>query len=271
MLKRLTLISSITVALVSGANATPDQQGLAPSSPWNVDYAESECRLTRTFGTGPEALMLRISRGINLKAVEYTIAGKSLKIRDWNYDALLQLDPGGASYKFPALWYRLPTGEAALRVFGESGLKPEETAATRTLSLAVEGAESLRLAVGNLEKPFAALDACYDDLLTTWGIDPAKIRALKTIAEPVDIRSWHLFENGWARDAAKDKKWMTVRLDIDDTGRAKSCKALASSGSVELDAKVCALAIKNARLLPAVSASGEKVEAPIVVSIQIRE
>ncbi|MEI4509083.1 energy transducer TonB [Sphingopyxis sp. CCNWLW253] len=271
MLKRLALVPPIAAALVPAANADPGREILTPSSPWNIDYAESECRLARTFGTGAEALTLRISRGANLKAVEYTVASKSLKIRDWNYNVLLRLGPGGTSYKLPILWYRLPTGETALQIFGETGLKPDEIASTRMLALEVDGAEPLQLAVGNLEQPFAALESCYDDLLTTWGIDPAGIRDLKKPAEPVDIRSWRVFENGWARDVPKDRKWMTVRLDIDGSGKATACKALVSSGSAELDTKVCALAAKNARLVPAVAASGEKVGAPFVLRIQMRE
>jgi len=270
MLNFLSFVPSI-IALVSATNADPGHKALAPSSPWNVDYAESECRLARTFGTGAEALTLRISRAANLKAVEYTVASKSLKIRDWNDSVLLRLEPGGTSHKLPMLWYRLPTGEAALRAFGENGLGAAEIATTRTISLEVDGADPLQLAVGNIEKPLAALDSCYDDLLTTWGIDPVHIRNLKTPAEPIDIWSWRVFETGWARDAPKDKKWMAVRLDVNDAGRATSCRALASSGSVELDAKVCALTVKNARLVPAVSASGEKVGAPFVLRIQMRE
>lgn len=271
MLNRFSLLPAIAAALVLAGNADPGRGGLAPSSPWNVDYAEAECRLSRTFGTDADSLTLRISRGVNLKAVEYTVASKSLKIRDWNYRVLLRLEPGGTSYKLPMLWYRLPSGEAALQVFGESGLNLAEIASTRTLSMEFDGAEPLQLAVGNLDKPLAALDACYDDLLTGWNIDPAAVRNLKAAAQPVDIGSWRVFENGWARDAPKDKKWMTVRLDVNETGKATECKALASSGSAELDAKVCAMSVKNARFIPAISVSGEKVGAPFLLRIQMRE
>jgi TonB family protein len=270
MLNHHSIMPSIAVALVSVANAD-GPEALAPSSPWNVDYAESECRLSRTFGAGAETFIFRISRSASLKAVEYTVAGKSLKIRDWNYSVLLRLGPGGTSYKLPILWYRLPSGEAAVRMLAESGLNPEETASTRTLSMDFDNSEPLQLAVGNLGKPLAALESCYDDLLKSWNIDPAGIRGLKTAARPVDIHAWHVFEDGWARDVPKDKKSMIVRLDVNETGRATACKGLVSSGSPEVDAKVCALTVRNARFVPATSASGDKVGAPYVLQIQIRE
>lgn len=271
MLNLLTIVPSIASAAALTANADATQAGLPPSSSWNVDYAESECRLSRTFGTGAEMFTLRITRGANLKGLEYAVAGKSLKIRDWNYNVLLGLGPSGASYKLPMMWYRLPTGEGAFRFFSEDVLKPDEIASTRALSMKFDVSEPIRFAVGGLGKPFAALDSCYKDLLLTWGIDPATIDGLKKTAEPIDIQSWHVFEPGWARRAAKDKSVMTVRLDVNATGKATGCKALASSGSTEVDTSVCALSVKNARLSPAISASGEKVAAPFVLQIQMRE
>ena len=268
MLDRL---SRIALALASAADAAQAQAPLAPSSSWNVDYAESECRLSRTFGPADDTITLRIIRGASLKAVEYTLAGTSLKIRDWNYNVLLRLGPDGTSHKLPVLSYRLPTGEGALQIIGENELRPAEIASTRTLSVELDGAEPLQLAVGSLDKPFAALNACYDDLLTSWGIDPTKVRDLKTAARPLNMQSWSIFENIWASDAAKGSKWMTIRLDVNEIGKAQTCKTLASSGSAELDAKICAAAIKKARFVPAASASGEKVGAPFVLRIQMRE
>lgn len=271
MLNLFALVPSIASAAALTANADAAQEALTPSSSWNVDYAEAECRLSRTFGTGAEIFTLRIKRGANLKGFEYAVAGKSLKIRDWNYNVLLELGPDGASYKLPVLWYRLPTGEGAFRFFSEDALKPDEIASTRALSMKFDVSEPIRFAVGSLGKPLAALDSCYNDLLVTWGIDPAAIDSLKKTAQPVDFQSWRVFEPSWARHAAKDKSVMTVRLDVSPTGKATGCKALASSGSTEVDAKVCALAVKNARFEPAISASGAKVAAPFVLQIQMRE
>ncbi len=267
----MTNLTPLIASLIAlAANANSAGEGLPPSSSWNVDYAETECRLSRTFGTGTEMFTFRITRGANLKSIEYAVASKSLKIIDSNYSVTLRLDPTGMTYKMPLLWYRLPSGEGALRFVGDEAFKPDEIALARTFSLELNGLKPIRLAVGNMQKPMTALDACYGDLLIAWGINPAQIQGLKKTVQPIDINSWWVFRPGWAREAAKDKSWMTARLDVSEAGKATYCKVLASSGSAELDARVCTLALKNARLSPAISASGEKVAAPFVFNIQMR-
>lgn len=267
----LTLALSAAAAVAPADNGGAAQQGLLPSSPWNIDYAESECRLSRTFSAGADSYTLRIIRGASLKGVEYVVAGKSLKIRDWNYSGSLGLRPGEGAYKLPVAWYRLPTGESAFRLIAKDAFRPDEIASTRGLVMEFDGAEPLLFVVGNLEEPLAALASCHDDLLTGWGIEPANIRNLKTTSKPIDLLSWHLYDDAWARKVAKDKIWMSVRLDVSETGKVVGCHTLTSSGSAEVDAKVCALAVKNARFEPAISTAGEKVKAPFVLKIQVRE
>jgi hypothetical protein len=267
----LLLALSAAAAVAPADNRGPAQQGLLPSSPWNVDYAEAECRLSRTFGAGADSYTLRIIRGANLKGVQYVVAGKSLKIRDWNYSGTLGLRPGERAYKLMVAWYRIPSGESAFQLLADDALKPDEIAPTRGLVMEFDGAEPLAFAVGNLEKPLAALDSCYDDLLTGWGVDPAKIRNLKAAPDPIDLHTWHLYDDAWVGKAAKGKTWMSVRLDVSETGKAVGCQTLSSSGSAEVDTKVCALSVKNARFKPAISTAGDKVIAPFILKIQIRE
>ncbi len=271
MTNLLLLALSAAAAVAPADNGGAAQQGLLPSSPWNVDYADAECRLSRTFGAGADGYILRIIRGSNLKGVQYVVAGKSLKIRDWNYSGTLGLRPGEGAYKLMVAWYRLPTGESAFQLLAPDGLRPDEIASTRGLVIEFDGAEPLVFAVGNLEKPLAALASCYDDLLTGWGVDPANIRNLKTAPDPIDLHNWHLFDDAWVGKAAKGKIWMSVRLDVSETGKAVGCQTLSSSGSDEVDTKVCALSVKNARFKPAISTAGGKVNAPFILKIQIRE
>lgn len=271
MTNLLLLALSAAAAVAPADNGGAARQGLLPSSPWNVDYADAECRLSRTFGAGADGYTLRIIRGANLKGVQYVVAGQSLKIRDWNYSGTLGLRPGEGAYKLMVAWYRLPTGESAFQLLAPDGLRPDEIASTRRLAMEFDGAEPLVFAVGNLEKPLAALASCYDDLLTGWGVDPANIRNLKTAPDPIDLHNWHLFDDAWIGKAEKGKIWMSVRLDVSETGKALGCQTLSSSGSAEVDTKVCALSVRNARFKPATSTTGGKVKAPFILKIQIRE
>jgi hypothetical protein len=48
----LSIAAMGAVCAISAATARPDlpPEALAPTSPWNIDYADESCRLERAFG-----------------------------------------------------------------------------------------------------------------------------------------------------------------------------------------------------------------------------
>lgn len=51
---------------------------LQPSSKWQVDYADKECRLTGSFGTGKDAIFFRLARGTSFNKFDIILAGLSV-------------------------------------------------------------------------------------------------------------------------------------------------------------------------------------------------
>jgi len=93
MIKLTAFPPLVTSVIALAANAASAAEGLPPSSSWNVDYAETECRLSRTFGAGKESFTFRIPHGANFKTVESAIASKSLKYHSSNFKLFLCFFP----------------------------------------------------------------------------------------------------------------------------------------------------------------------------------
>ena len=83
--------SHISVGVARAAEAPV----LAPSSPWRVDYADEECRLLRTFGTGADAVTMRLARGSGLQSFDMVIAGTNIPRLGDDVKVTLKLETQG--------------------------------------------------------------------------------------------------------------------------------------------------------------------------------
>lgn len=261
----LVTLSAVTTFTAAPAEKPGDAPLLiAPSSSWNVDYADSECRLSRNFGQGADMLTFRAARGASFRGFEYVIAGKGLRNRTWLYLVKMRVDPGAIDAKLDGIWYNLPTGENAFRFVSEDAPVFDTATPDKQIVLTFENAPPIQLKAGRLGEALAALQACHDDLLASWGIDAAAVRALKAPAVPANYNFWaplyaaspRFFRTGGG---------MTVKLDISPTGTISGCKVVASSKSEELDAMTCPAIVKRPKFKPALSSEGRPVAAPFVV------
>ena len=72
-----TMVASAVFAPAASAKKQP--QVLQPSSKWNLDYAESKCRLLRTFGEGDDEVVLIMDQSRPGDVFSMTVAGKPMK------------------------------------------------------------------------------------------------------------------------------------------------------------------------------------------------
>ena len=76
-----------SAVLASAASAKDEPQVLQPSSKWNLDYAERNCRLLRTFGEGDDKVVLimdqiRPGDTFSMTVAESPMAGLRLDARN---------------------------------------------------------------------------------------------------------------------------------------------------------------------------------------------
>jgi hypothetical protein len=103
---------------------------------------------------------------------------------------------------------------------------------------------------------------CLDDLLASWGLDPA-VQAALTRQATTD------FDERWVgpivraqADLARsaDASAVSARLLVDETGKATDCRLLEGVATQDRTGKFCEAVIKWAEFAPALDANGQPVK-----------
>lgn len=81
--------ASVFAGLPSVAMAEIDPYVLPAVSKWNVDYGQGKCRLSRTFGSGPNTHVLLLDQDRAGSAAAVTVAGPSFERFRVNREALI--------------------------------------------------------------------------------------------------------------------------------------------------------------------------------------
>ena len=276
---------------------------LAPATQWNLDYAENKCRLMRFFG-GTEAkdrVVLMAEQYSPSAAVELMIAGTTLRGLNERRGMTLQFGPA-----FPALDSDIQVGEfgesSPALLFGEvvPGFIPEngavhsEPTSSRdipapamsltpksSLSTAegakiewielVQGKRAYRLQTGAMDKVFAAMNACNDNLLASWGVDTGTYAGVAV--QPIVLNFPEV-----ARQVAKNYPQSAlragqmakrrVRLLIDETGTATDCLIIDTTEADRFDDKVCDIFTQTAEIEPARDSGNRPVPSYLVQTIR---
>ncbi len=289
IMHRLFFLTALIVAsgvLVSQPLAAQKQALiLKPSSKWIASYEDDSCRLLRQFGTENEtvtAIFNSYGPGDNFRLV---LAGKPFKIRQSSRPATLRFGPSeheqeaeflvGNLGKKPAMLFsgsmRIAAATEAEKVARENS-RPEENYAIAEISEERKAAVThlaigrplrrpVKLELGSMGKPFAALSTCVDELLTHWGIDVEKH---KTLSRPVHIIGdpgrW-IRSNDYPLDMIREGQPALVqfRLNVDHTGKTTACHIQQTTRPKEFDNAVCRALMKRSAFKPALDAEGQPI------------
>jgi outer membrane biosynthesis protein TonB len=234
-------------------------QSLIPASQWKVDYAERECRLTRTFGEKESAILFRLARGTSFTNYDIMLAGLAIPKQSKSVDIKVTIEPQNTQQSFEGQNRDIPNRkERVLRWFdGEtgpilSGPKDQDMLVTSDSKFAV------RLKMENFPAAIAAMQTCHDDLLKGWGIDGAAIRALKSLPEPKVSPSEWANTGDYPSDLLRSETGgdVSFKLDINAYGVPTDCVVIVTSKVEQLDKLTCKLMMQRAKFNPASGADG---------------
>ncbi len=241
---------------------------LPPSSPWQLDYAENECRLIREFGSGDNQLWLRIARGSTLDKFDMMVGGATLPKSNMIVDMTMSASSTGPAETKNALPYTAQIAGASHNIYSILG-------ADQSLLVAAANSEMLDLKIGSkaeiafqmkgLNKARTALSTCHDDLLTNvFKVDVAKMRALQSPPLPAKgVERWVTTDDYPTPALVKNLTGKTqLVLSVDEKGKIADCTVIISSGHASLDQTACALMKKRGSFTPAKDANGNDVAAP---------
>ena len=263
---------------------------LSPSSKWNLNYADDSCRLARIFGTGDDRMFLSLDRFEPGDEFLLVVAGKPLADRVPER-AALRFGPGengvidrlkgGSLTSYSPAFFRssaklvadasdetIKRGDwdreeylARLLAKAENRISPTIEASITWLEVTAKGKPPVRLNLGPMDQPMAALRGCTDELMTHWGIDVAAHANLTRPTIPVESPGDWLNSNDYPTDLlrAGQQGLVMVRLSVGVDGKPTQCYIQQSTRPAGFDEAVCKGLMRRARFEPALGADGKPI------------
>jgi hypothetical protein len=137
---------------------------------------------------------------------------------------------------------------------------PAMEAAAKSISVTRMTRERIFL-TGPLDKAFAALRNCTDDLVSSWGFDPVQQAQLARRPEPIGSPATWLRTSDYPQAMIKGGKQAQInfRLSIGADGAPTACEVQRSYNDKTFDEVTCTILMRRARFSPAVDPSGQAV------------
>lgn len=265
--------SSFIAVFVATAVALPAQAAplvLAPSSKWDMHYADDSCRLARVYGEGKDKVIVFMDRFSPAARVHVTMVGKPLSTGfDVRTPATFSFGPGLPEGKRKDA-LKGSTGEDKLPTLfiGPSDLlnregedlspqTPDDEAKITQFALTIRPRQIV-FQSGSLKAPMAALRACTDSLVKEWGLDPAVQARLSRPATPQSDPGKWLVSSDYPRGPLMMGASAIVyfRLMVSADGNPTGCHIQQATNSPEFTDFTCKLLMKRARFAPALDAAG---------------
>lgn len=272
-----TVAALAILVLPVAAGAKEEPLTLAPSSKWNIHYADDYCRLVRTFGTGDQAVTLLIDRFAPGARFRMSLVGPMMKRSSADGNATIRF---GSALPLQKLYFHSGdfNKDAPAWVFGSSirlrplatGVDPNSPAAppafeadeasVTEIAIGAPLRRHIVLQTGAMDKSFAALRACTDNLVAGWGVD---VERYHDAVRPVPLAS----PASWVTNAdyppdmarAYQPGLVEFRLSIDPAGKVTACHVQQSTNPESFNTAVCKAMMRRARFEPARDRDGEPI------------
>lgn len=289
-----TLITSAAVGIASfatPANAKDEKLPLIlmPSSPWNLDYADDSCRLARIFGEGDDKVAFYIERYEPGDRFFLMVAGGPLDGSS-RTNARFGFGPNGKEREgtgemgsfgayAPALFesnmalmplsddnddYNALTSFDAEKTAADTDVLGQELSAAQEaniewLEVQRRSKQPVRLALGPMGEPMAAMRTCTQQLLTDWGIDVEAHKGLTRRATPTRNPGRWMSSSDYPTGLLRKgmQGLVQVRLSVGTDGKPTQCHIQKSTRPQGFDDAVCDALMRKARFDPALDKDGK--------------
>jgi hypothetical protein len=249
-----------------------------PAGNWTADFGDDYCRLSRNFSNGSETVSLAFERVRPGATTSVIVVGNGAKIFRTADELGLTFLPGQAERSLRYVRSQTPDGKQYLNFSNVTlapppvftpGARPAgpppgydraaEQAVGKTLTgiaLAKGMTAPVRIETGDLGEPFHVLQECADDLVKSWGVDPAVNAAIPEGggAGWIPQNTIPFVDFGKFGGGANQ-----VRLLVDATGKPTKCVIFRPTLAQALNDKICGLLMQNGKFIPAKNAAGQAV------------
>lgn len=228
-----------------GGDAAP----LPATGKWIVDYQEQACLLSRRFGQGDPPVFLGFEPSMaHAEGKLVLIVPDAEKQGRRNGKARIRLEPAGDTLTADFSSSNL-SGERRGIVLWVSDPEVASLTEAKTVTVFVGKEPPISLETGGMAGALRAIRTCQDDLLKTWGADPAG--RIDNMSVP-SVASW--FDGSYPSEALnQNAEGRTIALvTVGDDGKPIECRTVMSSGNEALDRATCLVALRRGRFAKAV-------------------
>jgi hypothetical protein len=278
-MRKLVLGCAVAGVLASAQAQAQDAPAVfRPAGGWTADYGEDYCRLIRTFSDGTDEVSLALERTQPGSPMRLILVGDGIRTFRGADQIGFAFTPGGTTGESRYVRSETTEGKQYLN-FDPVTLAPiaftpgappapysrgaELEAARAVTGLALDkGLTSpVRFETGSLRAPVAALQACADDLLKVWGLDPDKHKTLTAAAilnpDPNGVLPQGTIPFGEFGKFGGGANQVRVLIGAD--GKPTSCTIYTPTLSETLNQRICNLVMSKATFQPAKDAAGQAI------------
>jgi len=250
-------------ALAAAVASSPSSVSapLQPTGPWNVEFAENMCLLTRPFGDGERKVTLGLKPGPASDSMRLILLAKA-KIEDATFGvAQVSLD------QMPAVsggYVAAPVKDSGMQIVAIDLKKSELGALNHAKQILVQSKPiTVGLEPSRMDEALRVLGTCEKDLLVSWGMDSAVVASVAEfpwINRSKGATSFFSTDD-YPEDALRrDEQGTTgARVHVGTDGRVTDCKVIESSGSASIDSQTCSIIRARFRFEPARTSDGRTV------------
>ncbi|MFN9633588.1 MAG: TonB family protein [Erythrobacteraceae bacterium] len=289
---RAAVLALATLPALVAAPAQAEPVVVQPSSPWNDDFAEDKCRLSRLFGEGESQHMLAFQQYWPAETAGLTVAGPAFErfrspqrtdVRFFEGQEPLRTRPftgsveqfgSGVIYSSIRITEAEPTDTNEVdepRSGGIPQLNATEGDLVQFVALK-QGGREVRLETGPLGEAFKVLNQCTLDLLRDWGLDPDKhvtATSLPRWTNQAALTRKIIANYPTGALAQGEQAIMRMRVIVSAEGMVESCTILKATNTTRLESPACEV-MQGARFEPARDASGQPFRSLYATSITYR-
>lgn len=264
---RIGLLAASIVSLVAHTTATAAPPPLLlPTAPWNVEFADSMCLLSRTYGRDG-AISLLLKPNMLGNGMEIIVARANSAIgRPERGKVAVAVD--GQKLNFDAHYDAQSSAQARLLRVMIPEDKMEMEALRDTLLIDAGPRSRLLFSLGGIDRAFPVLASCVAQLRAVHKVSDADIGALAT---PPKGSAAHLFTpDDFPSEALGRGRSGTVGvlLWVEANGRVSTCKVIESSANTTFEQATCEIVKRRGRFTAARDAAGQAVRAPTFTRIR---
>lgn len=272
-------ITALVAAMVAGQPAVAQRAApleLMPEGNWRVDSRDDACTLSRQFVWSEGALSFRIEQRRPGHWFGLVLASNQLVGGRGPVNVIVEPGTASRASENPE---RFQSGSTSAVRFGDmllpdlienayradpATLASYREAEASITSVVLENAleRPLSLQLGSMNNALDALRTCVDDLLLSWGMDPAGAAQMVLPAERIDQFDWARRVNqAYPRDMKRAGRSASVRviIAIAADGTVAHCHAHNPQPYPQFEETTCRVLQEHARYRPARDAEGNPV------------